>query len=392
MKKVFAIALSLVLTLSIAGLAVAAGDKIITHKISAELETGYLQLPGYKGFDVYDNGGFLAQLSSLELRLNTDLDLSDEFSVHMISQFEIFKDESDSKTYTTVASPILNYGLTYNPGPVKVIFDAKGRDAMMGIKGEELLKLNVARRYATNSVNPDGDPKIYRYYDNVQAKQLTVEVPLKTGRIVSVFSLEPTPQGNAGAFVGGFGEANIGAGKFGLGYQAQMSNDNPKYQDKEEWLYKNPVPAGYFVVSADYQFNDRIRLQCDYSTRDDGGDGYQPWFRPISVLESYDQTPFLVKTHFNSKLSIDNYELGLRILNIDKYWLDASYAFASRPYMVGINYRNWAFSKENAQARADDYVAEIYGKRNLKSDWQDYLKVFYRTDNSFGACVVVVFD
>lgn len=385
MKKVLAIAISLLLILSIAGLACAA-EKIFNPEVSAEMVAGYLKLNGYEGYEDYDDGAFLAQLNSLKLRLNTDIDLSDQFSAFLVTQFEMFKDETMDDV-DTVSSPVQNYGLIYNPGPVKLSFDAQGRDVVMGIEDQELLKLNVARRYVkqTGLFDPDGDSRLYRYYNDAQAKQLTAEVPFKKGRIVSVFSLEPTPQGDPGAFVGGFGEVTFGSGKYALGYQAKMTNENKKEEHDE---YKNPVPAGYIVLATDYQLSDRIRLRLDYSFRDDNGDGYQPWFKPVSELESYDRTPFLITSHLNSILNIGDYQLAARIMN-DKYWLDGSYHF--KPYTLGANYRNWAFSKENAQAKEDGHVAELYGKYDLKLDGS-YLKAFARTDKSMGLCIVVVFE
>jgi hypothetical protein len=396
MKRILVIALSLVFVLSVADLALAA-DKEFNYQISADVGAGYLVLPGFNGYsNIYDNGSFFGDINSVKLRLNANVAISDELSAKLLSQFEMYRDDSsnDSPKISTAASPIADYGLTYNPGPVKLIFDAMGDDEMIGIKGQELLKLNVARRYVKRdntegvAIDPDYDPNIYRYYADERfskAKQLTLEVPFKIGRFVSVFSLEPTPQGNAGAFVGGFGQLTIGSGTYALGYQAKMTNDNadPAYNQ-----YANPVPADYFVFAADYSLNDNIRLQLDYSTRDDGGT-FQPSFKPVQELECYDKTPFYVTGQMNSALDLYNCRLALRLLNSDKYWLDASYYF--KPFTLGVNYRNWAFSQENDQAQSDGYVAELYGKRDLNKDSNNYLKVFYRTDESFGACIMFIF-
>ena len=47
--------------------------------------------------------------------------------------------------------------LVYDPGFAKFTFDAKGREVVMGIASEEMLQLNIARRFAK-----DGEPHIYR--------------------------------------------------------------------------------------------------------------------------------------------------------------------------------------------------------------------------------------
>ncbi len=391
MKKLLIIVMSLVLTLGIAGLTLADDSKIFTQKISADLAAGYLKLPGYsfstdnnypnERVTNYDGGAFFASISSLNLRLYTDINFSDEYSAELVSQFEMYKDEQQNAKIETVSSPIANYSLMYNPGLVKLTFDGMGRDVVMGIEGQELLKLNVARRYVVEThVNGDGDPNIYRYYNDWQAKQLTVDVPLKKGKIVSVFSLEPYQDASKPVhWVGGIGEVTFGTGKYSLGYQAKMTDSG----------FNNPMPDGYYVLAADYKFNERLRLRLDYSTRDNGGAGYQPWFKPVAELNYYAQTPFLITNQVNSILNINDYELSLRLLN-DKYWAGASYYF--KPFTVGVDYRNWAFTEEGADAQSDGHVGELYGKYDLTADRKDYLKAFFRTDKSFGACVVVVFE
>jgi hypothetical protein len=401
MKKLLGIILSIILTLGIAGLALGS-DLTTTIKVQGELQLGYLTLPDYQAPGLgekfsspgaYDDGAFFSDFRDMKVRLLNDLTIADGFYAQLVSQFEMYKDEL-SRGPEVAASAVQNFNLTYNPGPAMFMFDLKGEDILLGIKDEELLKLNVARRYAK-----DAEPHIYRHFEE-QAKQLTVQVPLAAGRIVSVFSLEPDENGNnSGAFAGGFAEAYFGANKVAVGYQPKMMG------------YPHDVPEEYWVLATDFQLAPDIRLQLDYSDRDvdeSGNPGIIGYWKPIDFLAVYPGTPFRFKHQINSRLYVKDFLFKLRLLKtIDSreqqqpnnnwphdwaYWTDASYYF--KPYTVGVNYRNWTFDREHPSDRPEEgnrSITEFYFKHDLNPSWRDYLKVFYRNDNSFGAVIMFSF-
>src|SRR5690606_37553130 len=147
--------------------------------------------------------------------------------------------------------------------------------------------------------------------------------------------------------------------------------------------YPNSVD-GYFVIATDFDLTDSIRLQADYSSRNDWEGGYQAYWR-ATWMEDYVGTPFNIKHHINSALTINGvHQVKLRLMqdtNDDfRYWLDGSYRIDD--YRVGINYRNWAFAGRDKYDGdpADASVLELYGKYEAGPN----LTAFYRTNGSFG--------
>lgn len=366
MKKGLALFLTLALLLGMASLA-SAQDKVITPKVVGEAVVGYIYLPDYQksDFALYNEkyGAFYANLRWFQFRLITDINLSRDFTLGLVSQFEVTTGE---------ANPLQNLTLTYDPGFAKITFAGKGQEVALGIKDQELLKLNVDRRIGS------GEPDCYKT-GSKWAKQLTTEVFFDWIRAAAVFSLEGSAE-RYWDFVGGLAEFELGDGIFGFGYQNKMTDE----------IYDSPVPEGYIVLTADYRFTPNLRLQVDYSSNDNGGKGYTGYIRPVDFIESYPGTPFKIKNHINSISTIYDAKVNARFLNtMDnkwKYWLDGSYYF--KPFTVGVNYRNWGTDDE-PKAKDDGYVAEFYAKHDLTDSWRDYLKAFYRTDGWFGAVIVI---
>ena len=393
MKKLLAIIAGVILTFSITGMTWASGINTTIH-LEGELWGGYLALPGYTADSLgewtnhnkaYDKGAFYSEFRSMKLRLINDVTFCNGFYGELVNQWEIYKDEG-ARTRDLTSSAIQNVNLTYNPGFALFMLDTKGQELLVGIKDDEILKLNVARRFAK-----DAEPHIYRDFEN-DAKQLTVQVPFDMGRVVSLFSLEQADPNDSNPihWAGGFAEVTLGNNKFALAYQPKMVGSN----------YRNPVYSPYYAVHTDFMLASDTELQVDYSSRydkDSTGNktGYIAYWKPIDFLEIYPGTEFHIKGHINSRLNYKNYLFKLRILDDvetdkwDKYWADASYYF--KPYTVGINYRNFAMDAENDKAHDDGYVAEYYVKHDLNPSWRDYLKVFYRSDKSYGAVVTINF-
>jgi hypothetical protein len=378
MKKLLSVLLALVLTLSLAAVAMAQ----ITSSISGQWSAGYLTHPGWAE---YEKGAFFGQYRWFSARFTKEVSPRDDVTAGVVFQIDYYDADYGRKNPTTTVttsdgatveipapkfpSPIANFYLVYDPGWAKFTFDAKGRDVVMGIASEELLKLNIARRYAK-----DGEPHIYRC-DNELAKQLTVEVPFgDLGKGVAVIGLETLKDGSPLEFVGAFAQFNVGPGMIGVGFQPEMSDDS----------YKHKVSDGYFVIATDFDLTDRIRLQADYSSRNDGGNGYTAYWR-ATWMETYDGTPFNIVHHINSILTIDGiHQVKLRLMQDTdddfRYWLDGSYKI-NDTYRVGLNYRNWAFGKDKFDGLAKDAsIIEVYGKYEAGPT----LTAFYRTDGSFG--------
>lgn len=372
MRKLLSVLLALVLTLSLATVAMAQ----ITTTISGQWSAGYLNHPGWTNAHdntVFADGGFFGQYRWFSATFTKEVSPRDDVTAGVIFQIEQYFGDSVGEEAHAFPSPVKNFYLVYDPGFAKFTFDAKGRDVVMGISSEELLKLNIARHFAK-----DGEPHIYRC-ENDLAKQLTVEVPFgDLGKGVVVLGLEQLPDGSPFELVGGFVQFNVGPGTVGLGYQAEMKN-------KAEWSddarrYRNESDS-YFVIATDFDITDNIRLQADYSSRNDGGNGYNAYWR-ATWMETYSGTPFKIVHHINSILTISGvHQVKLRLLQDTNddfyYWLDGSYKI-NDTYRVGINYRNWAFNLDDAAA--DDNVIEVYGKYEAGPN----LTAFYRTDGSFG--------
>ncbi len=363
MKKGLVLFLTLALLLGMTSLA-SAQDKIITPKVVGRAYVGYLYLPDYNNADYRQYslkpGACYFNFRWFQFRLNTNISLSRDLNLNLSSQFEAM----DGKAY-----PFQNLTLTYDPGFAKVTFAAKGQDVGMGPMEEPLLRLNVARRLTS-----DGEPNIYKE-GGALAKQLTTELLFDWARAVAVFSLESSDDIFAD-FVGGFVEFELGDGKFGVGYHNKMI-------DK---MYEKPVPEGYYALSADYRFTPNIRLQFDYSSNNNGGEGYEAYWRPLNEIDAYPGTPFKIKNHINTITTVYDAKVALRLLDTTdkqwKYWLDGSYYL--QPFTIGVNYRNWSYEQET---KADGYVAEFYLKHDLTDSWRDVLKVFYRTDGWCGALI-----
>lgn len=383
MKKLLSVLLALVLTLSLATVAMAQ----ITTTISGQWSAGYLTHPGWDiNDDLFDRtefakGGFFGQYRWFSVTFTKEVSPRDDVTAGVV--FQIDYTHGDNVGYEpgpvwgfSYPSPIKNFYLVYDPGFAKFTFDAKGREVVMGIASEEMLQLNIARRFAK-----DGEPHIYRC-ENELAKQLTVEVPFgDLGKGVVVLGLEQLPDGSPFELVGGFAQFNVGPGTVGLGYQAEMKN-------KAEWSddarrYRNESDS-YFVIATDFDITDKIRLQADYSSKEN----YNAYWR-ATWMEKYSGTPFQIKHNINSALTIDGiHQIKLRLLQATTddfyYWLDGSYKITDI-YRVGINYRNWAFNLDDAAA--DDNVIEVYGKYEAGPN----LTAFYRTDGSFGFIVEIGF-
>ena len=346
----------------------------IETTINGQWSAGYLNHPGWAD---YEKGAFFGQYRWFSARFTKEVSPRDDVTAGVVFQIEYT--HGDNVGYPpgevwefAYPSPIQNFYLVYDPGFAKFTFDAKGRDVVMGIASEEFLKLNIARRYAK-----DGEPHIYRCEDRL-AKQLTVEVPFgDLGKGVAVIGLETLSDGTPLEFVGGFVQFNVGPGTIGLGYQPEMKD--------AAYHPGNQVNYSYFVIATDFDLTDRIRLQADYSSRNDGGDGYPAYWR-ATWMEAYDGTPFKIKHHINSALTIDGvHQVKLRLLQATTddfyYWLDGSYKL-NDTYRVGLNYRNWAYAgKDKFDGDATDAsIVEIYGKYEAGPN----LTAFYRTDGSFG--------
>jgi len=362
MKKLLSVLLALVLTLSLAAAAMAQIETTINGQWSA----GYLTHPGWA---TYEDGAFFGQYRWFSARFTKEVSPRDDVTAGVAFQID-YTHGDDAYDYP---SPIANFYLVYDPGFAKFTFDAKGRDVVMGIADEELLKLNIARRYAK-----DGEPHIYRCGDEL-AKQLTAEVPIgDLGKAVAVIGLETLEDGTPLEFVGAFAQFYVGPGTIGIGFQPEMTDTS----------YNHTVGEGYFVIATDFDITDNIRLQADYSSRNDGGAGYNAYWR-ATWMETYDGTPFKIVHHINSILTISGvHQVKLRLMqdtNDDfRYWLDGAYKI-NDTYRVGLNYRNWAFGKDDADP--DDAVIEIYGKYEAGPN----LTAFYRTDGSFGFIVEIGF-
>lgn len=384
MRKLLSVLLALVLTLSLATVAMAQ----ITSSINGQWSAGYLNHPGWAE---YEKGAFFGQYRWFSARFTKEVSPRDDLTAGVVFQIDYYDADYGRKSPTTTVdvkneagekigtveipapkfpSPVANFYLIYDPGFMKLTFDAKGRDVVMGIADEELLKLNIARRYAK-----DGEPHIYRC-DNELAKQLTVEVPIgDLGKAVAVIGLEKLSDGSPLEFVGGYAQFFVGPGTVGIGYQPEMTDST----------YKHPVGEGYFVIATDFDITDNIRLQADYSSRNDGGAGYKAYWR-ATWMETYDGTPFNIKHHINSALTIDGvHQVKLRLMQDTNddfwYWLDGSYKL-NDTYRVGLNYRNWAYAGKDKfdGAATDASIVEIYGKYEAGPN----LTAFYRTDGSFG--------
>jgi hypothetical protein len=374
MKKLLSVLLALVLTLSLAAVAMAQ----ITSSISGQMSAGYLSHPGWTGTfadGTFSKGAFFGQYRWFNARFTKEVSPRDDVTAGVVFQIDYYGLDDDWNDYDggdtgrhkhQFVSPVANFYIVYDPGFAKFTFDAKGREVVMGIASEELLQLNIARRFAK-----DGEPHIYRC-GNELAKQLTVEVPLgDLGKAVAVIGLEQLSDGSPFELVGGFAQFNVGPGTVGLGYQAEMTDAS----------YIHKVGEGYFVIATDFDITDRIRLQADYSSKND----YTAYWR-ATWMETYTGTPFNIKQHINSALTIDGiHQIKLRLLqdtNDDfRYWLDGSYKL-NDIYRVGINYRNWAFDGIDKfdGAAADASIIEVYGKYEAGPN----LTAFYRTDGSFG--------
>lgn len=381
MKKWLIISLSLILTLAMASVSMAE-DKVINTTINGDMIVGYLNYPGYSFENsIYDEGNFMAQFRWFNFRMITDLTLSEQFTAGLVSQFEIYRDEPDG--YGTSANPVQNFFLKYNPGPFNVTFDAKGRDINIGFA--EYLKLNVARRYAR-----DGEPHIYRRFDRY-AKQLTVEVPYENFRGIAVLSLEET-HGDPMDFVGAAFEVEVGQGKYAIGYKDEYKQETVKTTAGSKSITTSAVNSPIIVVSADYKFSDDVRLQVDFNHREEDGAGYTGYWRHYEPVENYPGTPFQMTNELWTRLTYNPWTFDVRLMKTveDKweddicYWLDGSYYFA--PFTVGVFYRNYATGDEQKEF-GDDDMLEFYAKHDLTSSWRDSMRVFYRTNGSFGAYV-----
>jgi hypothetical protein len=392
MKKLLSVLLALVLTLSLAAVAMAQ----ITSSISGQMSAGYLSHPGWTGTfadGTFSKGAFFGQYRWFNARFTKEVSPRDDVTAGVVFQIDYYGLDDDWNDYDggdtgrhthQFVSPVANFYIVYDPGFAKFTFDAKGREVVMGIASEELLQLNIARRFAK-----DGEPHIYRC-GNELAKQLTVEVPLgDLGKAVAVIGLEQLSDGSPFELVGGFAQFNVGPGTVGLGYQAEMTDAS----------YIHKVGEGYFVIATDFDITDRIRLQADYSSKND----YTAYWR-ATWMETYTGTPFNIKQHINSALTIDGiHQIKLRLLqdtNDDfRYWLDGSYKL-NDTYRVGLNYRNWAFAGNDKFDGYDDpdsnvvkakaaeaSIIEVYGKYEAGPT----LTAFYRTDGSFGFIVEIGF-
>lgn len=361
MRKLLSVLLALVLTLSLATVAMAQ----ITSSINGQWSAGYLNHPGWAE---YEKGAFFGQYRWFSARFTKEVSPRDDVTAGVVFQIDYYTGDT-GRAENAFPSPVANFYLVYDPGFMKLTFDAKGRDVVMGIASEEFLKLNIARRYAK-----DGEPHIYRC-GNELAKQLTAEVPLgDLGKAVAVIGLEKLSDGSPLEFVGGYAQFFVGPGTVGIGYQPEMTDST----------YKHPVGEGYFVIATDFDITDNIRLQADYSSRNDGGAGYKAYWR-ATWMETYDGTPFNIKHHINSALTINGvHQVKLRLMQDTNddfwYWLDGSYKIDD--YRVGINYRNWAYAGKDKfdGAATDASIVEIYGKYEAGPN----LTAFYRTDGSFG--------
>jgi hypothetical protein len=398
MKKILALILSMILTLSIAGLALAVN--ISTDiRIVGEMDLGYLYMPGYgnenkdstgdKSYQINgqncDQGAFWGQFRNPNIRLINDMTITDGLYAELVNQWEMYKDDTDRQS-DNFASPVQNFNLTYNPGLFRVQFDLKGQDIPVGIKDHELMFLNVARLYAKDAQN-----YLYRNWQSIpetEAKQLTVDVPFDWGKIMGVFALEQQENSDApGFFDGALVEYNLENGKIQLGYQAKVL-DVPY-----------PIYSAYYDLCIDYKFAPDIRLRADYCTQDtdnSGNKGFIAYWRPIDELEIYPGTPFRVTGQINSQLDLNKFTLKLRLIQTTDwdnhdlaYWADASYYF--KPFTAGVNYRNWAFDAENQRAQDDGRVIEYYVKHDLTPSWRDSMKVFCRSDRSCGVIMVISF-
>lgn len=374
----------MVLTLSLATVAMAQ----IESSINGQWSAGYLH---YDSYNEFADGAFFGQYRWYSARFTKEVKPNDQVTAGVVFQIDYYDADYGRKNSTTTVttsdgatvdipapkfpSPVANFYLIYDPGFMKLTFDAKGRDVVMGIPSEEFLKLNIARRFAK-----DGEPHIYRC-DHELAKQLTVEVPFgDLGKAVAVVGLEKLSTGAPLEFVGAFAQFNVGPGMVGVGYQPEMTDAS----------YKHKVGEGYFVIATDFDITDSIRLQADYTSQKGNG----VW-RPYWV-EDYRPTPFVISGHINSKLTINGiHNINARLMNTEndglKYWIDASYKL-NDTYRVGLNYRNWAFNTwggtpQEPKAAADGYLAEIYGKYEAGPN----VTVFYRTDGGYGFFVEIGF-
>src|SRR5690554_3841174 len=282
MRKLLSVLLALVLTLSLATVAMAQ----IETTISGQWSAGYLNHPGW---GVYEKGAFFGQYRWFSARFTKEVSPRDDVTAGVVFQIEATHGENvgyeDPIWEHKYPSPIQNFYLVYDPGFAKFTFDAKGRDVVMGIASEEMLQLNIARRFAK-----DGEPNIYRCEDKL-AKQLTVEVPFgDLGKGVAVIGLETLADGTPLEFVGGFVQFNVGPGTVGLGYQPEMKDAvyHPSCQ----------VNDSYFVIATDFDLTDSIRLQADYSSKEN----YNAYWR-ATWMEEYSGTPFQIKHNINSILT-----------------------------------------------------------------------------------------
>lgn len=398
MKKLLSVLLALVLTLSLAAVAMAQ----IETKITGEVSAGYMNYPGFdEDFMMTDfsKGAFFAQYRWFNARFTKEVSPIEQLTAGVVFQIE-FYDTQQNRSSATFPNPVQNFYAIYDAGFAKFYFDAKGREVKLGIADEEPLKLNVARRYTG-----DGEPNIYRSGDDL-AKQLTVEVPFEIGKAVAVVSLEQVTDGEGENkkvvgpvdFVGAYAQFYVGGGVLGIGYQTDMV----------ESCYKNKILDPYFVVCADYDIIDNVRLQVDYSNRTESGekrgygwDGYYAYWRGL-WFEKYNGTPFRINQFIHATVTIGGeHKIDAKLMpgaktaadeEEFKYWLDASYKLD--PFRVGVNYRNWAYSYDNFEGDLGDFavaneksVVEIYGVYEAGPE----IRVFYRTDSSFGALVKIGF-
>mgnify|MGYP001187427135 CR=1 FL=1 len=390
MKKWLVLTVSLLMVLALASMAMAQDeeekpDKIITTTINGDMIMGYLNYPGYRLESPnetvdFDKGNFFAQFRWFNFRMTTDLTLTEEFTAGLVSQFEIYRDEGDGG-YGTSANPVQNFYLRYDPGPFNVTFDAKGRDINIGFA--EYLKLNVARRYAR-----DGEPHIYRRFDRF-AKQMTVEVPYENFRGIAVLSLEET-HGDPMDFVGAAFEIEVGQGKYAIGYKDEYKLE--KITTSLGSFDTSAVASPIIVAAVDYQFSPDVRLQVDFNHREEDGAGYTGYWRHFEPVENYPGTPFKMTNELWTRLTYNPWKFDVRLMKTVEdtwkddicYWLDGSYYFA--PFTVGVFYRNYAVEAEQKEF-GDDDMLEFYAKHDLTSSWRDSMRVFYRTNGSFGAYV-----
>jgi hypothetical protein len=357
MKKLLSVLLALVLTLSLAAAAMAQ----IETTINGEVAAGYFNLPGWGGFD---KGAFLGQYRWFNARFTKQVSPRDDVVAGVVFQIEYYNADLGAD----FSSPVQNFYVIYDPGFVKLTFDAKGRDVVLGAT-EDMLKLNIARRYGLY-----GEPHVYRVGDTL-AKQLTVDVPLgDLGSATAVIGLEPLSDGSMLEFVGALAKFNIGPGIVGIGYQTEMNDAS----------YTNPTPS-FFVLATDFDITDSIRLRVDYNSRND--DGNSPSFRPVDIIEDYAGTPFVITNHINSIVTINGvHEVKARIMdtkaNDIKYWIGGSYKFNDTPYRVGLAYRNFGFNgKDKFDGDANDAsIIELSGTYDAGPE----ITAFYRTDGSFG--------